>query len=61
MILWQATFKIVYEIVATPLTYLVVIQLKKREGLVDTREGLTVPRESLDGTFALSLSRQSAT
>ena len=61
MILWQAAFKTVYEILATPLTYLVVSHLKKREGLVDTKEGLTVPRESLDGTFALAIGRESTT
>ena len=59
MIFWQATFKIVYEILATPLTYWVVAQLKKKEGLVDTREGLTVPRESLDQTPALAIAEQS--
>jgi len=59
MILWQATFKTVYEVLATPLTYFVVTQLKKREGLVDTRDGLTVPRESLDGTLAMAIGKQS--
>ena len=59
MILWQATFKIAYEVLATPLTYWVVAQLKKREGLVDTREGLTVPRESLDQALASAVGGQS--
>lgn len=46
MILWQATFKTAYEIVATPLTYWAVSRFKKTENLVDTPEGVTVPRDT---------------
>jgi queuosine precursor transporter len=52
MILWQATFKIAYEIVATPFTYWIVSFFKQREGLVDTLEGLSVPKDQVGETSA---------